>query len=65
MIASQHNPVRSVHGPGASLSLPTLWAGPRAALGILPEAWGAGLVVCSGAIVGGRCHTATFNPPGQ
>lgn len=65
MIACHHNPVRSVYGPGALSSLPTPWAGPQAALGILPEAWGSGLVVCGRATVGGRCNTGTFNPCGR
>ena len=65
MIACYHHPVCSAYGPGALSSLPTRLAGPQAALGILPKAWGSGLVVCSGANVGGRRNTDTFNPSGR
>jgi phosphonate metabolism-associated iron-containing alcohol dehydrogenase len=44
MIAHYYNPVRSVYGPGALLSLPALLAGRRTALVIFPEARGFGLL---------------------
>jgi phosphonate metabolism-associated iron-containing alcohol dehydrogenase len=52
MIAYYHNPVRSVYGPGALLSLPALLAGRRAALVIFPEARGLGLLGRIEAILG-------------
>ena len=52
MIAYYHNPVRSVYGEGALLSLPTLLAGRRAALVIFPEARGFGLLARIEAILG-------------
>jgi phosphonate metabolism-associated iron-containing alcohol dehydrogenase len=52
MIAYYHNPVRSVYGEGALLSLPTLLNGRRAALVIFPEARGLGLLGRIEAILG-------------
>lgn len=44
MIANYHNPVRTVYGAGALLSLPELLAGRRTALVIFPEARALGLL---------------------
>ncbi|MEZ0308875.1 MAG: iron-containing alcohol dehydrogenase PsrA [Ramlibacter sp.] len=52
MISYYHNPVRSVYGAGALLSLPTLLGDRRAALVIFPEARGLGLLGRMEAILG-------------
>ena len=44
MTANYHNPVQSVYGPGALLSLPSLLAGRKAVLVTFPEARDIGLL---------------------
>jgi phosphonate metabolism-associated iron-containing alcohol dehydrogenase len=54
MIAYYHNPVRSVFGAGALLSLPALLAGRKAALVTFPEARSLGLLARVEAVLDGQ-----------